>query len=76
MLDLLRVLVEVLVEDKDAISLREYEQDDNTVLEVRVAPEDMGRVIGRGGKRAQAIRTIMKAKGKQENRHVIVDIVD
>ncbi len=76
MLELLRVLVEILVENKEAIQLREYEQDDSTVLEVRVAPEDMGRVIGRGGKRAQAIRTIMKARGKQENRRVIVDIVE
>lgn len=76
MIDLLRTLIEPLVENQEAIDLRRIDNGDEVVLEVRVAEEDMGRVIGRRGSRAQAIRTIMKAKGKLENKRVIVDIVD
>ena len=61
MRDLIEFLVRALVSDPDAVQVSEVEADDGTVLEVRVAQDDLGRVIGRDGRVANAIRTIAKA---------------
>lgn len=74
--ELLRTLVEALVENPEDIQIEATENEDATVLKLRVNPDDMGRVIGRGGRRAQAIRTIMKAKGSRTGERILVDIVD
>lgn len=74
--DLLRVLVEPLVHHKGDIHITPVEGDNAVILELRVHPEDMGRVIGKGGKRAQAIRAILKAKGNHEGERILLDIVD
>lgn len=74
--DLLRTLVTPLVDHPEAIDIRRVENNSGVVLELRVDPEDMGRVIGRGGRRAQAIRAIMKAKGNADGEHILVDILD
>ncbi len=76
MVDLLKSLVEPLVVHSDEINITKIERDDLIVLELRVHPDDMGKVIGRRGRRAQAIRSIMKAKAKLTDERVIVDIVD
>jgi uncharacterized protein len=61
----------------DRVEVAEYEEDDGTlVLELVVAEEDYGKVIGRGGRTAQALRTVVKAAATRENRRVLVDIVD
>lgn len=73
---LLHTLVEPLVNDPDRIDIKEIDRGNTVVFELRVAPDDMGRVIGRGGRRAQAIRSIMKAKAKLHRKRCIVDIVD
>lgn len=76
MQELLKVLASALVESPDDVKV-DHRVDGNTlVLELRVAADDMGRVIGRGGKRAQAIRSIMKAKASRCDCRVAVDIVD
>jgi predicted RNA-binding protein YlqC (UPF0109 family) len=77
MKDLLEYLARALVEDPDAVEVEEFEEDDGTlVLELSVADDDYGKVIGRGGRTAHALRTVIKAAAVKENRRVLVDIVD
>ncbi len=77
MRDLVEFLVRALVEDPDAVRVEELEEDDATVLEVRVADDDLGRVIGRDGRVANAIRTIAKAAATAEGAgRVMVEIVE
>lgn len=76
MVDLLKTLVEPLVDNMDDVRIDEIDRGNTIVLEVRVGPEDMGRIIGRRGRRAQAIRSVMRAKAKDLGKRVIVDIVD
>jgi len=74
---LLEYLAEGLVEDPDAVAVEEFDEDDGTVvLELCVAPEDYGRVIGRSGRTAHALRTVVKAAAASEGAHVLLDIVD
>ncbi len=76
MQELLRTMATALVEAPDDVTVTSRVDGGTVVLELRVAPDDMGRVIGKGGRRAQAIRSIMKAKASRENTRVAVDIVD
>jgi predicted RNA-binding protein YlqC (UPF0109 family) len=75
MSDLLVTMAKALVTNPDAVTVKEIDRGSTVVLELSVAPEDMGKVIGKGGKRAQAIRTIMKAKYLRTGKRVVVDIV-
>lgn len=74
--ELLTTLIKPLIDYPEDIQINRVENRGGVVLELRVHPDDMGRVIGRGGRRAQAIRSIMKAKGNNEGEHIMVDIVD
>ena len=75
--DLLTYLVRALVDDPDAVSVESFEEEDGTVvLELHVADEDAGKVIGRGGRTANALRTVLKAVAVKEQCRVFVDIVD
>jgi uncharacterized protein len=75
--ELLQYLAEGLVDDPDRVSVEPFEGDDGTiVLELSVAPPDYGKVIGRGGRTAQALRTVVKAAATGEGCHVVIDIVD
>ena len=77
MKELLEYLARALVDDPDAVEVDEFEEDDGTiVLELAVGDDDYGKVIGRGGRTAQALRTMVKAAAVKENRRVLVDIVD
>jgi uncharacterized protein len=76
MTDLLEFLTRALVEDPDAVSVEELEEDGDLVYEITVADEDLGRVIGKGGRVANAIRTVAKAAAVRMERRVIVDILD
>jgi uncharacterized protein len=76
MTDLLDFLTRALVEDPDAVSVEELEEDGDLVYEITVADEDLGRVIGKGGRVANAIRTVAKAAAVRMERRVIVDILD
>jgi predicted RNA-binding protein YlqC (UPF0109 family) len=76
MRDLVEFLARALVEDPDAVEVEEFEEDGDIVLEISVAEDDVGRVIGRGGRIANAIRTLAKAAAVREDRRVIVDIVE
>ncbi|HEY2052750.1 MAG TPA: KH domain-containing protein [Solirubrobacterales bacterium] len=76
MTELLEFLVKSLVEDPDAVEIEELEEDGDLVYEISVADGDLGRVIGKGGRVANAIRTIAKAAAVRIDRRVIVDILD
>ena len=76
MTELLEFLTRALVEDPDAVAVEELEEDGDLVYEITVADEDLGRVIGKGGRVANAIRTIAKAGAVRMDRRVIVDILD
>jgi len=75
--DLLEYLAEGLVDDPEKVSVEQFDGEDGTiVLELCVAADDYGKVIGRGGRTAHALRTVVKAAATGEGSHVLVDIVD
>jgi predicted RNA-binding protein YlqC (UPF0109 family) len=75
--DLLEYLAEGLVDDPEKVSVEQFDGEGGTiVLELCVAPDDYGKVIGRGGRTAQALRAVVKAAATGEGSHVLVDIVD
>ena len=76
MTELIEFLVKALVEDPGAVVVEELEEDGDLVYEISVADGDLGRVIGKGGRVANAIRTIAKAAAVRIDRRVIVDILD
>lgn len=76
MTELIEFLVRALVEDPEAVVVEELEEDGDLVYEVTVAEGDLGRVIGKGGRVANVIRTIAKAAAVRIDRRVIVDILD
>jgi predicted RNA-binding protein YlqC (UPF0109 family) len=76
MTELLEFLVRALVEDPEAVVVEELEEDGDLVYEITVAEDDLGRVIGKGGRVANAIRTIAKAAAVRLDRRVVVDILD
>ncbi len=76
MKELLLYIAKQLVDQTEAVTVAQREDGDNTVLELRVAPEDMGKVIGRQGRIAKEIRTVVKTVAQRDGKHVTVDIVD
>jgi predicted RNA-binding protein YlqC (UPF0109 family) len=75
--ELLVYLARQLVDEPDKVEVEAFEEDDGTlVLELSVADDDYGKVIGRGGRTAQALRTLVKAAAVKDNRRVLVDIVE
>ena len=74
--ELVEYLVRSIVESPDDVEVDEYEEEGELVLEVKVADDDLGRVIGREGRVAKAIRTVARAAGAREDRRVSVDIVE
>ena len=77
MRDLLESLARKLVDEPERVSVDQFEEDDGTiVLELAVAEDDYGKIIGRGGRTANALRMVVKAAAVKENRRVLVDIVD
>ncbi|MCA9790620.1 MAG: KH domain-containing protein [Candidatus Eremiobacteraeota bacterium] len=76
MKELLQYLATQLVEEPEAVEVKEIDEDRSTViLELRVAPKDMGKVIGKNGKIAQALRTLVKAAGMRDGKRVTVEIL-
>lgn len=76
MTELLEFIVRALVEDPDAVEVEELEDDGDLVYEISVAEDDLGRVIGKGGRVANAIRTVAKAAAVRLDRRVLVEILD
>ena len=76
MKDLLLYIARNLVDDPDAVSVTEVQGDQELTLELRVAPDDMGKVIGRQGRIAKEIRTVIRSYAQRTGVKVSVDIVD
>jgi hypothetical protein len=76
MKDLLIYIARNLVENPDAVCVTEVQRESDVTLELRVAPEDMGKVIGRQGRIAREIRKLLSAYGQRTGMRVSVDIVD
>ena len=76
MKELLTYIARSLVDDPDAVSVSETETPVETVLELRVAPSDMGKVIGRQGRIAKEIRALMRSVAQRQGKKISVDIVD
>ena len=76
MKELLLYMAKNLVDDPNAVSVTEVENEDGKVLELRVAPGDMGKVIGRQGRIAKEIRTIVKTVAQRTGEKITVDIID
>ena len=76
MKDLLTYIAQNLVEHPQAVDVQETETDGNVVLELRVDPSDMGKVIGRQGRIAKEIRTLMRSVAQRQGTKVSVEIVD
>ncbi len=74
--ELVEYLARRLVESPDAVSVEEVEDDGALVIRLRVATEDIGRVIGRGGRIARALRTLVRASGAHGDRRVLLEIVE
>ncbi len=76
MKEVLQTIIESLVEDKSQIQINQIDGEKSIVFEVKVANGDMGRVIGKEGRIAKAIRTIFKAVGAKEQKKVTIEFID
>jgi uncharacterized protein len=74
--DLLDYLARRLVDEPDAVRVEEADEEDALVLRLHVAPDDVGKVIGRQGRIARALRTLVRAGGAHEGRRIVLEIVD
>lgn len=75
MKETLEVIIKNLVDNKELVEIKEVEGEKNIIFEVKVAEEDMGKIIGRQGKIAQAIRTVMKAVANRKDKKVTVEFI-
>ena len=76
MAELLAWIARHLVDDPDAVEVESIERDDVVVLRLHVAPEDVGKVIGRQGRIARALRTLVRAGGARDDRRIVLEIAD
>ena len=75
MKEVLETIIKNLVDSPETIEIKEVEGEKNIIFEVKVAEEDMGKIIGRQGKIAQSIRTVMKAVASRKDKKVIVEFI-
>ncbi len=73
--ELVKVIAKALVDFPDQVVVNEIEGNQSIIVELKVAPEDMGKVIGKQGRIAKAIRTVVKAAATKDNKRVIVEII-
>jgi predicted RNA-binding protein YlqC (UPF0109 family) len=72
---LVEIIAKSLVDNPDSVQVKEVSGEQSIILELKVAPEDMGKVIGKQGRIAKAIRTVIKAAAIKENKRVVVEII-
>ncbi|MDK2902509.1 MAG: uncharacterized protein PWP48_553 [Clostridiales bacterium] len=73
--ELVRFIAQALVNHPDQVMITEKEDEDSVIIELRVAPDDMGRIIGKQGHIAKAIRTVVRSAAGRQKKRVTVDIV-
>lgn len=76
MKEILELLIKNLVENPDEVTINEKQEEKNVVYEVKVAESDIGKVIGKQGRIAKSIRTIMKSVGGKEHKKVVIEFLD
>ena len=76
MKELVEIIAKALVDNPDEVVVTETEKDKAVIIDLKVAPSDMGKVIGKQGRIAKAIRSVVKAAAAKEDKKVIVDIMD
>jgi predicted RNA-binding protein YlqC (UPF0109 family) len=74
--DLVEYIAKSLVDDPSSVSVSVVEGEKSTILELRVAPEDIGKVIGKHGRIAKAIRTVLQASVTNSGKHTVLEILD
>ncbi|MCC5912007.1 MAG: KH domain-containing protein [Clostridiaceae bacterium] len=72
---LVEIIAKALVDNPEQVTVTEVEGNQSIIVELKVAPEDMGKVIGKQGRIAKAIRTVVKAAATKDNKRVIVEII-
>lgn len=75
MKNILEIIILNLVDDKDAVEIKEVNNEKSIVFEVKVAEKDMGKIIGRQGRLAKSIRTVVKAVASKEHKKVSVEFI-
>lgn len=75
MKELVEIIAKSLVDNPEAVQVSEISGEQSIILELKVAPDDMGKVIGKQGRIAKAIRTVVKAAAVKENKRVVVEII-
>ena len=73
--ELVEIIAKALVDNPDEVEVNEIEGTQSVIIELRVAEEDMGKIIGKQGRIAKAIRTVVKAAAIKENKRVVVEII-
>lgn len=73
--ELVKYIAQSLVDNPEAVQINEVEGEQSIIIELKVAPEDMGKVIGKQGRIAKAIRTLVKAAATKEKKRVVVEII-
>jgi hypothetical protein len=73
--ELVEMIAKALVDNPEEVEVNEIEGTQSVIIELKVAPEDMGKVIGKQGRIAKAIRTVVKAAAIKENKRVVVEII-
>ncbi|RKD27807.1 RNA-binding protein (KH domain) [Caminicella sporogenes DSM 14501] len=73
--ELVKIIAQALVDHPEEVQVNEIEGTQSVIVELKVAPEDMGKVIGKQGRIAKAIRTVVKAAATRENKRVVVEII-
>jgi uncharacterized protein len=73
--DLVEIIAKALVDNPEAVQVNEVAGEQSIIVELKVAPEDMGKVIGKQGRIAKAMRTVVKAAATKENKRVVVEII-
>ena len=76
MKDLVEYLARALVDEPDAVQVEAYEEDDSEIYELSVAEDDVGKVIGRGGRTVNAFRCVLRACAAKQDKRVLLDVVD
>ncbi len=73
--ELVKIIAEALVDNPEAVEVKEVEGSQSVIIELKVSADDMGKVIGKQGRIAKAIRTVVKAAATKENKRVVVEII-
>ena len=76
MKEILQTIIENLVDNPDAVEIKQTDETNSVLFEVKVAESDMGKVIGKQGKTAKSIRTVMKAVAAREQKRINVEFID